>query len=408
MKTRIVLAVLIFQMFSSIEAAELKLYTTVSPPYQQEEGNKLIGRSVVILNCIFDKLPDYSYKANKAVWKRVQIDAGKDGIDGWFGYLHISHDDLLSTHSVPISLEKWYWIVKKGVLTDVQSEIFKSEGSMAVLDGSYAHQWLIEKEFKKVRAIRSFEQIPKLLDVGRIEAALVDEPSFRKKMETLRLDTSGIDFIFLQYVPLYVDFTNNFLKNNPGFLDSFNGKTSECVPDVMSLSKNDRDRLEKIAGTISGLTQNQLVIAAVKEGNVSHAKFDNSRITSLDNQWRMEVEQGGGKLIDKILKNDLSRYLKKVKLDSKGLYSEIFVMDNKGLNVGQSDITTDYMQGDEAKFKETFPAGADAMLIEDIVYDDSSQKFQSQISMTIKNPADGQALGVITVGIDVEKALTGR
>jgi serine/threonine protein kinase len=47
-------------------------------------------------------------------------------------------------------------------------------------------------------------------------------------------------------------------------------------------------------------------------------------------------------LIDSLLKNELSAFLAKKKAESKGLLTEIFVMDNKGLNVGQSDVTSDY------------------------------------------------------------------
>lgn len=83
-------------------------------------------------------------------------------------------------------------------------------------------------------------------------------------------------------------------------------------------------------------------------------------------------------------------------------------MDNKGLNVGQSDETSDYWQGDEAKFKKTFHVSLKKPFIDDIVYDGSSQRFQSQVSLTIIDPVDDKPIGAITVGIDVEMALTSQ
>ena len=59
-------------------------------------------------------------------------------------------------------------------------------------------------------------------------------------------------------------------------------------------------------------------------------------------------------MIDDILRNSLSGFLKAKKKESEGLFTEIFVMDNKGMNVGQSDITSDYWQGDEAKWIKTY------------------------------------------------------
>ena len=92
--------------------------------------------------------------------------------------------------------------------------------------------------------------------------------------------------------------------------------------------------------------------------------------------------------------------------DLPGLYSEIFVMDNKGLNAGQSDKTSDYWQGDEAKFQKTFEKGKDALFIDTIEYDESSGKFQVQINLTINDLTSGTPAGALTVGVDLEKALT--
>lgn len=77
-------------------------------------------------------------------------------------------------------------------------------------------------------------------------------------------------------------------------------------------------------------------------------------------------------------------------------------MDAKGLNVGQSDVTSDYMQGDEAKHQKTYVAGPKSTFIDEVEFDDSSQTFQTQISRTIIDPADGKAIGAITVGVNVE------
>ena len=77
-------------------------------------------------------------------------------------------------------------------------------------------------------------------------------------------------------------------------------------------------------------------------------------------------------------------------------------MDNRGLNVGQSDMTSDYWQGDEAKFKKSFGVGPGALFIDEIEKDVSTQTFQSQLSMPVVDGATGEVIGAITVGINVE------
>ena len=81
-------------------------------------------------------------------------------------------------------------------------------------------------------------------------------------------------------------------------------------------------------------------------------------------------------------------------------FSEIFVMDNLGANVAMSDKTSDYWQGDEAKFKESFKGGAGAVHIGDVEFDDSSQLYTVQISVPVKDGT--KVIGAITFGIDVD------
>ena len=76
-------------------------------------------------------------------------------------------------------------------------------------------------------------------------------------------------------------------------------------------------------------------------------------------------------------------------------------MDGKGLNVGQSDVTSDYWQGDEDKWQKTFLAGAGAVHVSEVEFDESSQTYQSQFSMPIVDPATSTVIGAVTVGVDV-------
>lgn len=158
------------------------------------------------------------------------------------------------------------------------------------------------------------------------------------------------------------------------------------------------------AGPIRSITTDAAVIEAIKAQNVKHTALDAATIDKLDKQWRAEAKAGGkGPLIDGVLSNALSKHLTKVQADSDGLYLEIFVMDDKGLNVGQSTITTDYWQGDEAKWQKTFSVGPDAVLIDEVDFDESSKAFISQVSTTIVDPATRQPIGAVTIGVNVEK-----
>ncbi len=156
------------------------------------------------------------------------------------------------------------------------------------------------------------------------------------------------------------------------------------------------------AHTVASWISSPMVISAIREQNARHAALGQSDIDAMDRQWRAETSQSRRPMIDRTLANALSRYLLDLKNEQGGIVTEVFIMDNRGLNVGQSDVTSDYWQGDESKWQQTFLVGPDAMLIDEIELDESTQTFQSQLSMSITDQTTGEVIGAITVGIDVE------
>jgi len=153
---------------------------------------------------------------------------------------------------------------------------------------------------------------------------------------------------------------------------------------------------------IKVFAQSPEVISAIKAQNAETAGFDEAKIIELDKKWRAETDVSDQPMIESVLGRTVSKQLADVQDASDGLFTEIFVMDAKGLNVGQSEVTSDYWQGDEAKWKETFLVGPDALHLGDVEEDASTQTFQSQVSMAVTDPDSGSVIGAITVGVNVE------
>ncbi len=144
------------------------------------------------------------------------------------------------------------------------------------------------------------------------------------------------------------------------------------------------------------------VVSAVNAQNAKNAGLDQAAIDSLDKKWRAETKADTQSMIEAVLANSLPEYLKGVKENGAGKYSEIFVMDNKGLNVGQSDVTSDYWQGDEGKWKKTYFVGPDAVMIGEVEFDDSSQTYQSQVNLSVVDPVSNKVIGAVTIGVNIE------
>lgn len=172
---------------------------------------------------------------------------------------------------------------------------------------------------------------------------------------------------------------------------------------VHAVSANEYEaELMAFAGDVKGWISDPVVIDAIKAQNAENAGLGQADIDALDAQWRAETSAASRPMIDEVLANDLSKFLMQKSEESEGLMTEIFVMDNKGLNVGQSGVTSDYWQGDEAKWQQTYSVGPDAVHFGEVELDESTQTYQSQLSLPVVDPADGSVVGAVTVGINVE------
>lgn len=144
------------------------------------------------------------------------------------------------------------------------------------------------------------------------------------------------------------------------------------------------------------------LVTALLQQNEAHASLSQGDIDSLDLLWRAETGSADSDLIKSVLNNDASAFLAEKVIAAGGTITEVFVMDNRGLNAAASVVTSDYWQGDEAKFTETYPKGPTAMHVGDVEYDESTLTYQIQVSFPVVNPADGTAIGAITVALNAE------
>lgn len=153
------------------------------------------------------------------------------------------------------------------------------------------------------------------------------------------------------------------------------------------------------SNVMSWLTSQEL-IDAVAQQNIDHMGLTDDDIKNLDQRWRAEKRLGGGDLMNSKMSNQLSAFLRGVKAASNGVIVEIFVTDNLGLNVGQTDPTGDYMQGDEAKWKMTYLVSADAVFIDEVEKDGGLNVCQTSLTVARDN---GARLGAVTIAFNVDK-----
>jgi hypothetical protein len=143
-----------------------------------------------------------------------------------------------------------------------------------------------------------------------------------------------------------------------------------------------------------------VVRLTLESRNEANASLGQSDIDALDKQWRAETESDDQPLITAVLNSPLSTYLLRVQAGQLGLYSEIFVIDAKGLNAGQSSVTSDYWQGDEAKFQKTYDAGPSAVFIDEAEYHEATDTWRAQVNVTLTDDG-GDRIGAATIEVNL-------
>jgi hypothetical protein len=139
-----------------------------------------------------------------------------------------------------------------------------------------------------------------------------------------------------------------------------------------------------------------IIVAAVKAENAKGKTLD--QIKDQDKKWMATA--GIVDYMKALMDNECGKYLRNIQASARH-FAEIFVMDNQGANVAMSDKTSDYWQGDEAKFIKSYNGGRGAVFIDDVKFDNSTQAYLVQISVPVK---DGdKVIGAITFGINVDK-----
>ena len=146
-----------------------------------------------------------------------------------------------------------------------------------------------------------------------------------------------------------------------------------------------------------------VIVYAIREQNELLKNISSLEIRKQDKIWREEGKFGA--LVLDLLDRQASIIARDRREQSNGVVNEIIVMDAHGLNVAISDRTSDYFQGDEAKWQETFLKGPDAVHVSELEFDESTQKVQTQVSLSVTDPDSGEVIGAVTLGISLDQLL---
>ena len=144
---------------------------------------------------------------------------------------------------------------------------------------------------------------------------------------------------------------------------------------------------------------------SLAESNASFAEtgFTEDIILQIEEQWESSDPDEPNSVAFYLINNPTSDTLRSVmiedqKSDSQFKYAEIFLTNQYGVNIAQSDKTSDYIQNDEVWWQK---AKQNGIFLSGAGYDESADVYASDIATRILDD-DGNFIGVIKAVINVE------
>ncbi len=165
---------------------------------------------------------------------------------------------------------------------------------------------------------------------------------------------------------------------------------------IAAQSENIPPKLQQEIVKITKYTNDETVIHAVQAQNQKRVTMD--EILKLDRDWiRGTVSED---FVKTLMENHCASKLKELAKEIPSSL-EAFLIDNQGALVCMTQKTSDYWQGDEPKWIDSFKGGAGETVISKREYDQSTKSTLLHVSVPIMDQE--KAIGVLCVGINLTK-----
>ncbi len=381
---------------------KLRIATYIAPPYQTELNGKLAGTSTDTVRCLFDRI-DQPYELLLYPPKRAYGRLHSGSVDALYSYSDSNPKGDDVPVSSPIALEKWYFYSNLP-LTD-RKDKGPYLGDIGVVLGTDHERWLDAEGYDvKVRA-PSLDNLLNMLALKRIDTILADQNTVQESAIYRKIISLGsLHHRFVQYQPKRIALNQHASRRYPSLISELNREINTCKPISMALEQFERELIrEQMQDYLADVLESYSLLQAVHVHNQRFTELSQEQINALDDQWAMEQPTQQGELIQRTVFSPEADVLRLIKKRSEGVIEEILLVDAQGINVVTTDLSSDFYQGDEKKFRNAIAVPED-FYIEDIHYDESTGHYLSHVSQALIADDDMLA-GVVIFGVNVEKAL---
>lgn len=180
-------------------------------------------------------------------------------------------------------------------------------------------------------------------------------------------------------------------------------RPSATIPEKQGeLSADVEQIIEQNLNFVTNLAARTGIKDAVRAANANHAQLTLEEIQILDMRWREAKDTDA--FITQYLTNFIARELLTFQKDNPG-FSEIFITDSVGLNVGQTNKTTDFYQADETWWQDSYNDGMGKTYYGSIEFDESAQVIAIPLYAPIRG-SNKEVIGVVKAVLNIENIIT--
>lgn len=167
--------------------------------------------------------------------------------------------------------------------------------------------------------------------------------------------------------------------------------TTALSPEVEAL-------IAKKLRAVESLMKKQIIVQAVSKANEKNKLLTKADILKLDSDWQNTKEEND--FIKQFLENDAAKELILFQEENPG-FKEVFVSDKTGLNVAQTNKTSDFYQADEEWWMKGFDNGKGRAFHGPIEFDESAQSEAIALYVPIFDTQTKKAIGVAKAVLDI-------
>ncbi|MCH8498184.1 MAG: hypothetical protein LAT63_06890 [Marinobacter sp.] len=400
---RILATLLLLTASAGLSAGNLLLHTFHAPPYQiavspGSASTGVRGSTVETVQCILEKM-EWTATTVAVPPNRAVHSLRNRMVDGYYAVDPSDTLDQYAVASSPIALEKWFFFSKRP-LTDYR------QARIGVIAGSNEAAWMAQHGYPIHMQANVPEQLLTLLYRDRIDAIMTDLRLLEHLQASATASATGAPPVlyghFLRFAPLSFYINRRVATEHPTFLTRFNTHIADCVSKDFALSPVEQDHVKALTQLLMKDLRSNLNI----EGNLlSGMRYQSmGELLNLDRQWEAMAPVMASPLAKQLLEHPDSRRLRDWQERHQGLVTEAFIFDDVGAITALSHLTSDYWQGNEDKFLRVVDLPPGESHLYPIYFDDSARHFQVIVSTPV-HQRDGQFMGAVVLGLDIERAM---